>query len=247
MLFAVVITATIGLAFIGGVAEGGSIAKTPAGGTSATQKLSIEGVATISLIAPGGRILGVWSTHNSLVPDGIFEIAACISAAQVTMTTTTTTTYSGDQICPGSTSPWPNSYSAPVPSFTSLIGVSMGSCSYANGDMTNTVQQPGCETFSTSTNVLTTSGCPTSEPCGWVASATFTPAGLGCSETCTLNDVTAGAQQALLSPATVAGYVAFDDICSPSSAGCVSPFNNLPTITLSTGDSLAVSIQFTVS
>jgi hypothetical protein len=110
-------------------------------------------------------------------------------------------------------------------SVTAVMGIATGSCTNAYSS---------CGIFAPTTVTLT--GCPGSPPpltcTGWIASATYSPSALGCSSTCTVNDVAAG----MTTPSTT-GYQ-FDDI----------PSSNFPSpISISSGDSLAINIQFTVS
>ena len=192
-----------------------------------SEGLAIYGAATITLHGPQGQTLGVWRTHNSLVPIGISYLVACLVG------------HANGAFCPSSTN---------LP-FTEEMQVAYGTClSAASSPCASVI----------ATNTMTPLNCLANGFCtGWVASATF-PAdeiSSGCTPyfagnaNCPLNDVgtfgDGGTAPGELSP------VQFDDICSPNvnlhGGNCASPYNNLPSILISAGDSLSINIQFTVS
>jgi len=205
LVLVVAVAALIAIVFVSGVAAGTFMARPSSKGTN--EALSVEGVATIKLLAPDGRVVGVWTAHNTLVPSGIDLIALCAS--------------SGTCLSPG---------------LTPDIWVGLNAC---------TNSYIACGVMSTATNTPTPSGCgqsnldasPPAPPycVGWVASSTFSAAALACTSTCSLVDVASG------NPGQSSfGYslsYQFDDITGAA----------LPSITISAGQSLAISIQFTVS
>ena len=179
--------------------------------------IGIQGAVTIALYGPNGQTLGTWKTHNSLVTPGKNWLISCISGT--------------DRLaCPGNTL---GDTGLTITSYTAVIGIALGTCDVA---------ESSCGIFGTSTNTPLIS-TPPSPPSliGWLASATFNPNVLnvpGCATTCTLNDVSAA--EFPFNGGTGSG---FDDICSPS----LCSGGNLPSITISAGDSLAINIQFSVS
>ena len=192
-----------------------------------SQGLVVEGVATISVIAPDGHVVGVWTQHNTLTAQAINLIVECLGVgpgggiAVVGYMTPWTST-----LCPTVLTSQGTTATAGV---TEFVDIAMGGCTVA-------VYSPSanCELVSPATNSPTPSGCEAGSVCtGWVASATFSPTALSgaCSgyfakypNTCLLNMV-----------ATDDGRATFDQI-TPSSQ-----------IVVSSGDSLAINIQFTVS
>lgn len=124
----------------------------------------------------------------------------------------------------------PGSYTlGSIPSDTSDLVVAIGSCASVDDEC-------GQSTASPATNTLTPSGC--FDCTGWVASASFSPSDLDCASSCALNDLAAWTVVCPTSQAPLCSlYSQFDDISGAS----------LPSITITSGETLAVSIQFTVS
>ena len=221
VFFAAIIAGVVGLIFVAGFSVGSLSARLAAGNPAAAEDLSVEGVATIKLVAPDQQLVGVWTAHNTLkdsLAGGTDAISECLSGVTNT--------------CPNGACAVPSSGGVICP-LTSLIVVAVGSCSDVATCGVN-LEPPN----EYATNVQTPSGCTVDLRCtGWVSSETFTPSELGCTSACTLNDVGAFEVACSSSEGACGIYGQFDDISGAS----------LPTITLSPGDSLAISIQFTVS
>lgn len=219
--------------------------------SSASNKdgLYLSGTETIKVLSPDGKVVSTWTGPDPLTNIAINALAACIPG---------TNGGSTDPIGPGSVTGASGSCS----SFINAVAIVFapgsitqygGTCSANAGAQTlNGYSVTGCQATTTATNYLTPLNCgpdastvasPPPLCTGWITQATFGP-GTFTSTNCIYNE-----------PATPCSVVSVDaGVMSqispyPVGYGYGEGFDSLsPTpIAVAAGDSLLVTIQFTVS
>jgi|GEM_PF-4450062 len=200
-------------------------------GNGGTQDgLRVEGHAVAKVYGPSGGLVGVWSGDNVLQAEGRNALASCVSGFssipfETGQCTGLTDGLFVDWLCNGSSCP-----TAASINFIDSSDLQVQCQDPANGG--------GCGAISVADPVaITPSGCdPSATICatGWNVTALF-PSGTfsskDCGSTCTIDQANAG----LVSyyGGLVFGFTQFDQLG--------------PSIAVSPGDSLSLTITFTVS
>lgn len=215
---------------------------------TASDGLVLSGTETIKVLAPDGALVSSWTGPDPLTNIAINALAACIPGTDGGST---------DPVGPASVTGASGSCS----SFINAVAIVFapanypevgGTCAANAGAQTlNSYSVTGCQATTTATNYLTPLGCsPNSSTgantpplcTGWITEATFGPAtftATNCiydqSQTpCSVVSVDAGTLSQI-SPYPGYGYAEGFDTLSPTP------------IPVAVGDSLLVTIQFTVS
>jgi hypothetical protein len=191
----------------------------------ASQSLNIGGIETIKVIGPDGKTVSFWQGRDPLTRYAINAIVGCITG-----TNGGTTTPNGF----GSCNTW-------VSSTTIFTADSSATC----------VSAITCATFSaTVTNYVTPNGCDPASPLiinicsGWQSQAIFPPT--------TQWPTACGSSGCGLENVDLYGGVTstlFDELCSSGygEASCTVAGSPNPLATVSPGDTLVVTISFTVT
>lgn len=213
-----------------------------------TDGLYLSGTETIKVVAPDGKVVSTWTGPDPLTNIAVNAIAACIPGSVGGST---------DPVGPAST-PANGSCSSFIngvaivfaPASYPFIG---GTCSEnAGAETENGFSVTGCQANAAATNILTPLGCdpnagtpaPTGPLCsGWITQATFGPTtftATNCiydiSQTpCAVLEAGAGPLSQMANPSYGIGNAAFDILTVPTP------------ISVAAGDSMLVTIQFTVS
>jgi hypothetical protein len=210
-------------------------------GGERNQALTISGVETIQVLAPNGKVVSTWRGPDPISGAGINALAACIPGSNGGSTT---------PVDPASVTGAGGTCS----SFINAVEIVFSPASYeAGGTCTNNqgaqtengFTVTGCGAIASATNTLTPLGCnpnQISDPelcSGWITQATFGPTtftSTNCiyniSQTpCAVTEVDAGT----LSQLTTYGHTEGFDYLNPTP------------IPVSAGDSLLVTIDFTIS
>jgi hypothetical protein len=206
------------------------------------QGLLLSGTATFKVLGPDGSLVSQWTGPDPLTNAAINAIAACLPGSDGGST---------DPIGPGS----PSGASGSCSSFVSAAAVVFGpmgtGCTENGGAQTeNSFSVTGCVVTAPATNTLTPVGCDPNASTGstipplctgWITEATFGPA------TFTSTNCNYGVSQTPCAVLEVATGV--NGVITNPSYGPTNGFDQIfPTpISLSSGDSLLVTIQFTVS
>ncbi len=246
----------ISLAIVGSVAIGvllGSSVLANVFNQNATSKgsedqgLMISGIETIKVLAPDGSLASQWSGPDPLTALGTNALAACITGSDGGST---------DPIGPGSVTGASGSCSSFINAVAIVFGPADatqqgGTCAdNAGAELENGFTVTGCQAEISATNTLTPLGCgPNSSTgstipplcTGWITDATFGPTTFtptNCIYTisqtpCGVLEVDAGT----LSQLTTYGHTEGFDYLNLNAAPIV----------VANGDSLLVTIQFTVS
>jgi len=228
---------------------------------SKDQALTISGIETIKVLAPNGHVISTWQGPDPLTKLATNVIASCATAGNAPGSTTTPYGFN-------SCSSWVNEilvqWDSPAGNCgIGLLGLTDSYCSYASTSSSDTLTPVGCNptVYNSGGNYCT----------GWIAEATFGPATFtqaNCDSSgttpasCNVENVVAGAggltvplQSTLCIRNGCENYVigaVFDTLCTTAYAQYAVdeyPACTLasPPATMSAGDSLLVTIQFTVS
>jgi hypothetical protein len=203
-----------------------------AGGTG--EGLPVGGVAHITVFNAQGQEVTTWTGHNTLFPSAAAAVAGCLGGQGFSATTTsvdvgtsTTAIAANLQGCSGFTPDilvaWGVGSGAVCPASNSLAAAGSNSCAIMSAS-----------------NYLVPSGCTVNTCTGWDATATFPStafsASNGCATSCNIEFVLAlqgTVWSGAISQAGLAGGNAFDLLT--------------PGITLAQGDSLQITIAYTVT
>jgi hypothetical protein len=204
--------------------------------------LYLSGTETIKVMAPDGKVVSTWTGPDPLSNVAINAIAACVPGSSGGSTNPVSP---ADISQDGGCSSWINAMAIVfAPASYPFIG---GTCSdNAGAETENGFSVTGCQATTTATNVLTPLGCNSNgitlggQLCtGWITSATFGPGtftATNCiydiSQTpCAIVNVDAGTLTTLTTYGSSEGF----DYLNPTP------------IPVAVGDSVLVTIQFTVS
>jgi hypothetical protein len=226
-----------------------------------TQGILFSGTETIKVIAPDGRIVSTWEGPDPLTNLAINAIASCATAGDAPGSTTSPVNF-------GSCSAWTNEmfiqWDSPAGVCSNGLDAQINSiCSYSSAPTSDTLTPIGCNPSAYN---------PAGTYCtGWISEATFgpatfTPANCGTIGTsplsCSLENVDTGTgalwqdQTSGICPrGTCTNYVVgslFDTLCTTTYGQWAVDWYPVctltsPPATMSPGDSLLVTIQFTVS
>lgn len=239
VIVAVAVCAALGGMLVGSALLPGLLGHNAAG--KEQQGLVLSGTETIKVLSPQGAVISTWKGPDPLTITAINAIAACL----VGQTGPAGVSVYGD--CPSSGSTWIQQVEIDFGTGCTFLTYYGGVCGVSDATATNTLTlngQAGCDPSSPET----TSNCN-----GWITEATFGPGtftSTNCKTSCALQNVQT---QLNIGPPNGPGSAAFDYLCT-SEFGTImvgttpSPctLTSSPA-TMSPGDSLLVTIQFTVS
>lgn len=241
MVRGLLIVAALSGVLVGSLFVSYATTRSPSG---STEGLPIGGVAHITVYNAQGQEVSSWTGHNMLFPSAAAAVAACLqgqpfttSYTSETVGSTTTPVVEGLQGCSGFTPDIMVAWASPPPTVAApTSGACPASYSVAADGQSCAVESAN--------NYLVPSGCTVNTCTGWDATATFPStdfsASNGCATTCTIGAVIAmqgvvwtGQITAGFGTGTIAGGNAFDFLA--------------PSITLAQGDSLQITIAYTVT
>jgi len=214
------------------------------GDANTIQGVAFAGNETLKVLGPDGQVVSTWKGPDPLTVNAINAIAACLVGQ------TGEFGVSVFQYCPTSGSTWIQQIEIDFGSGCTWLTSSTysGGCGVSDAIATNTLTlngQAGCDPSSS----ISTDNCN-----GWITEATFGPATFtttNCPTTCPLQNVQT---QLIIGPGPNGpGGAAFDYLCT-SEFGSITVGTSPEPCTLSSspatmspGDSLLVTILFTVS
>ncbi len=208
--------------------------------SGSTEGLPIGGVAHIMVYNAQGQEVSSWTGHNTLFPSAAAAVAACLQGQPFPTSYTTIATQGTTGAFPGVLQGCSGFTPDILVAWVVASGVTEGGYCPASSYL---AALGSCEVMSAS-NYLVPSGCTVNTCTGWDATATFPStdfnASNGCATTCTIGTVI-----------TMQGTVWTGQIVAGYGAGTIAGGNGFdllsPSITLAQGDSLQITIAYTVT